>query len=352
VKILVAGAAALMLVLAGCATTPGGAGTAGSGSSSPSPALAAAPVPALPLTCAQLFTIGAVQSQLHDTVSTRVDETHLGSTIEDLAVLQAGGTECVWGGQGMTDENFETGVTIDILPDAASEFAARQGAADAGTISGTIGSSSTYSCDTGFGCVGDALAGGYWMSFIVNDANGSDDAAAASAVEAIMKPIADAIAKAGGSVVAWAEPKTSFDGAALCSAATASALVTGAVGAGAQVAPGFADSGLHAAAANRERVTTCEWSGGDSAFLEVAVLPGGSWAWPLLAAAPPLLRSIGVPAAIELAGSDGALSGCGDGCASLVSVHNSVAFLGLPQDFDQATATAATQKLVAGIPTK
>lgn len=310
-----------------------------------------APVPALPLTCAQLFTTGAVQSHLHDTISTKVDETHFGSDLFDLAILQAGGTECGWGGQNGTDGAYDTGLVVKILPDAATEFAARPLPTDGSLVSGTIGSSSSYSCPDGGTdwCNGDVLAGSYWISFQLGDANGAEGSGDAT-VEAILRPMADAIAKAGGSVAPWAKPAKPFDGMALCSASTASALVSTALGGLETVGDAYELDGLPAAAEKRVGMTRCQWSSGDvGSDLYVQVLPGGSWLFPRLTASLPSWVLIGSLSSLDVPGSDGAFGGCGEHCESLVDVGSSLVTLDLGNVMDQPTATAITQKLIAGV---
>lgn len=348
-KILAVAVAALVLALVGCAPTPA-SDSSDTPSASSSPALAKTPVPALPLTCAQLFTIGGVQAHLHDTVSTKIDETHVGPALFDLALLQAGGTECGWGGQNGTDGAYDTGVVIKILPDAATEFAARELPTIGPLVSGTIGSSSLYYCPDGGvdWCTGDALAGNYWVTFQLGDANGAEGSGDAT-VEAIMNPLVAAIAKAGGTVAAWAQPAKPFDGAALCSASTAPALVSAALGAPATVGDAYELDGLPAAAATRAGMVRCSWSAGDNSSLGVDVLPGGSWVYPRFTAAQPSWFLIGDLSALQVPGADGAIGGCGEHCEYLVDVGKSLVDVDLSDVMDQPTAAAITQKLIAGI---
>jgi hypothetical protein len=341
----------MVLALVGCApSTTSSPSSARAASPSPSASLTSAPVPALPLSCAQLFTIGAVQSHLHATVSTQVDETHVGTYLEDLAVLQAGGTECTWGGTDMTDSSYDTGVVLTILPDAATEFAARQLSTSADVVTGTIGTSSAYDCASGAWCYGDALAGGYWISFVVGDADSPDNGPTAATVEAILKPIAQAVGSAGGSVKPWAKSNKAFDGAALCTDAGAQGLVSSALGGAVTLQDATAFDGILGAAAQREGMTSCIWTAGPNNGIGIDVLPGGSWVYPRVAAAPPLWTLIGHPSAIDAPGSEGALVGCGEHCEALFSIQKSLVHLNMSDLLDQAPATAITQKIVAGIP--
>ena len=341
----------LTLALAGCAPTPGSTPTAEpSTTPSPTATLASAPAPALPLTCAQLFTAAAVQSHLHAPVSTKVDETHTGTYLQDLAVLQAGGTECTWGGQNMTDASYDTGVVLTILPDAATDFAGRSARSSSTTVSGSLGSSSAYDCGGGGWCFGDLLAGDYWISFQIGDADSAESGPTDATVEAIMKPIADAVSKAGGSVAAWAQPKKSFDGAALCTATGAPALVSSALGATVTPQDITAFDGILGAAGHREGVVTCSWSAGPNDGIGFDVLPGGSWVYQRVAAAPPLWTLIGHPSVVDAPGSDGALVGCGEHCEALFSTQKSLVHVDMGDVQDQATAITVTQKLAAGIP--
>jgi hypothetical protein len=341
------GAVAVLLALAGCTTTPAPHGTA-TASASPTATLAATPSPALPLTCAQLFTIGAVPSHLHDPVAVKVDETHVGTYLEDLAVVQAGGTECTWGGTDMTDASYDTGVVLTILPSAGADFAKDEPPATSTTVTGHLGASSAYDCASGAWCYGDALAGTYWISFQLGDA-GAANGPTGETVDAIMKPIVDAVASAGGAVAAWAKPTDSFDGAALCTAPGATALVSSALGAAAAPRDLARVGGILGAAARREGVATCSWATGPDNGINIQVLPGGSWVYPRVTAAPPLWTLIGHPSLVDVPGADGgALIGCGEHCEALFSVGKSVVHLDMGDVTDQATATALTQKLAVG----
>ncbi len=350
----VAGVVTLVLLLAGCAPTPHPTASGEpTGSPSPTPTLAAQPAPALPLSCAQLSTTAALTTHLHDAVSVKIDETQVGPDFSDLALLQAGGTECTWGSQDATDASYDTELVLQILPDAATEFAARTLPSYGPLVTGTLGSGSSYYCpsDGGGWCFGDLLAGDYWVHFEVGDADSPDGGPTGATVEAIMKPVASAVASAGGTARPWATPAKSFDEAALCSAPGAQALVSGAVGTAVTVGPATPNDDLLGVAAAREGVTGCVWSSGSDQLLGVEVLPGGGWLSSRIAAHPPAWILIGVGTAIDVPGSTVALAGCGDHCESLVGARNSLVHMnfGALQGPDgTSAATTITQKLIAG----
>lgn len=344
----------LVLALAGCTFgTNSAKSTVSPSPATSTPALAAAPTPALSLSCADLFAAGAVQSHLASPVAVKVDETHFAPLIQDIAVLQAGGTECTWGGTDRTDGGYDTGVVLAILPDAASEFASRALPTGA-LVRGAVGADSSFQCvsggSSGDQCTGDALAGGYWIEFSVSDSDGIPGAGS-STTQAIVKPIVAAIAAAGGTVSDWARPARTFDGAAFCSDSGASARISAAVGETLVPGPPFQSSGVRAAAQTREKMANCTWASASdpTSNIIISTLPAGSWATSALLAAPPSWTLIGVPTAFTVPNSDAALHGCGDHCEALVSSHGSLVSFSINSTLDPAQADAIVTRLAPAI---
>ncbi|HEY4151804.1 MAG TPA: hypothetical protein VGM38_00640 [Pseudolysinimonas sp.] len=304
---------------------------------SPSASPLSAPRPALPDSCSQLLPLDQLQSELVDPVSVKVDETHLPRYLEQLAVLQAGGTECAWGGKNATDSTWDTGVELEILPNASSDFATWESNSQAPrAVVSSLGDASGLTCfpDSGW-CRGDTLVGGYWVSFSVNDVNTRDAAVATTKANTVMSIVVAAIRSAGPAQSNWTTPDAMVTGNELCTAGSSSTV--GSIVATSEPMTMKSNAigyGITTVAASRTRMTSCDWSN-NSGDLGIATLPAGSWAFPELEAIPPIWVMIGVPSAGHITGTDGMLSACGDGCRAFVSLGGSL--VSVSQDSDTET---------------
>ncbi|MGN6326470.1 hypothetical protein [Pseudolysinimonas sp.] len=236
---------------------------------------------------------------------------------------QAGGLACAWGGEDRTDSTYNTGLTLTLLPDATADFAAFQRDPYLnGNNAPTVGAASVIHCNGPQApCLGDVLVGATWLEFTYSDAGRAADPT--SAVVALLTSIASRVQ---GLIPAphW-EPPASAASAVDCSDAAGSALVGIPVSSTPQD-PGLVSLG--SAAARRAGVVGCEWGAEDAAAsAAVGLLPGGAWAFAPMAATSPAVPLVGplVPSSVEW--SDGALSGCGDGCDGIISVRGSLVFV-------------------------
>jgi hypothetical protein len=325
-----------VLALAGCTADAPPATERASSTPTTAPALTA-PRAALPLSCAELLPLARVQSHLSDPVTIHVDETHLPPSLDDMAVVAAGGTECVWGGQYMTDSTYDTGVSLAILPEAASAFAASEANVGGdGYVSNTIGDGSSYQCTStgesgGDWCTGDALVSGYWVSFLINDSNGpSGD----TAVTGTMAEVVAAIRAAGPERSNWTPPASDLDPERWCTATDAAARI-GTVTGGAVSRTDYEPRlGIRGIAAERAKVTGCIWITGQGGYFAVVTIPGGAWAIPMLADAPPMWTLIGPPSTLSLTGSTGAVRGCGDHCEAMIGIGTDLVDISQAADSD------------------
>jgi hypothetical protein len=345
-------AGVLALLLSGCSAST----TAPTSSTHPSPkptrtaAVLTAPRAALPSTCAELLPLPTVQSHLIDPVSIRVDETHLPPLLDDLALVAAGGTECVWGGENRTDATYDTGVTLKILPDAATAFAAWEASPSiGGAVRNTIGQGSSYDCFDASGsggdwCGGDALMSGYWVSFVVNDISGSGGD---TVVASMLAPVATAVAAAGPARANWAPPASTTDIARWCSAPDAAARIGAVTGTAMTLTDYEPRTGIDGLAADRARTSGCIWASVDQGYFSVVNLPAGAWAIPVLVSNPPNWTLIGQPTSLQLTASTGAVRGCGEHCEAMIGIGTDLVDISQSGNEDVSPGFDATaQRLV------
>ena len=347
-------AALLACVLTGCSTSAPSSGPTVPTTSTAIPPVLSSPRSALSLECSALFPIARVQALLSDPVAIKIDEMHPPRRIEELAVLQAGGTECAWGGQNMTDSTWDTGIVLEILPLAATEFASWESSGSSPkAVTGTIGDESGFQCgetsDTGGDwCSGDALVKGYWISFSVNDVDGAHGGGVA-ATESAMAEVVAGITAAGPARANWTPPVTTITGGKLCSDPAAAARVSAIVGDTLTASAPNVLPNLTAVAATRVGLVSCAWRGPHGEF-DVSTLPAGAWAYPLVVAHPPMWTMLGAPASFAVSGADGAVRACGDGCQAQISVDGSLVQIYTSADSDVSGAFSGTvQKAIDAI---
>lgn len=273
---------------------------------SPTEAASGDPRPTLPLTCDELVPLADAQAAVGYPVELRESEGYVASPVS-IAALQAGILSCVWGGEDRTDNSYDQTLTIDVLPDAVQAWDAGVWQIDDGAVVYPDGSTtSEYLCQQVFDggtvgavayCDGNVLVDGYWARFHVQ-AIVADDAAAASVMRGLLDSLAVRLADAGPATPAWVPPAGALTGAACAP----------------WPGPEYVSSPEFVAAA-RAGMRRCDGE------VQVAVVPGGAWAVPLLEGRRPNYSV--TLAAVDVPGTDLALAGCGDGCTAIVSVGGS-----------------------------
>jgi hypothetical protein len=322
----------VLLLAAGCAASPTPADT-----SAPSDAPAAAPandgdepLPVLPIGCADIFALPALQDSFATVLRVWDDETTTPRGMPLLQFRQAGGLACVWGGQEGTDGVPDGGLRLWISPDGVNEFKDY----GTGTIPGdgetlevdTVGDNSVITCGspqyTGLHCSADVLVGDYWILAKASDTNtdlSHEDAVAS--FSGMLSTIADAVAGAGAPRPVWSPPADALDGAQLCSDATVAEYALG-------VDPGTVTSeplssdyqyDEFRAVSARAAGSGCAWSLPDGANVRITTLQGGAWAFARLQAdgIGASMPTPGDVASVPSENVDGELIGCGDGCQAL-----------------------------------
>jgi hypothetical protein len=317
----------------------------------------AEPLPVLPIGCADLLGVDALQQTIPSPLEVWTDESSTPRGFDLIAYRQAGGLHCVWGGEGGTDGVPDVGVQLWVTPDASDEF--REHATGAMypegdlLVNDTIEGASVLDCGTGefagLSCTADALAAGDWWVYLTaradsGDARSYDDAVADTT--ALAESIIAGIASAGEPRPAWTAPDAT-DGSAWCEDTSLASVALGVDADGILVEP-YRSPGVVAALAERAGGSQCIWSTADeSSNVRIRTLQGGAWVFDRLAAEqlgagevfPGEAQPIETPA-------DGALLACGDGCNAVLDIGNSLVVLdNLNGDTDSLTATV--QQLAA-----
>ena len=183
----------------------------------------AEPPSTLPLDCVDFGTLDQIQASFTEPLSVKVDEASAPRSSYRLEFLQAGGLDCIWGSENMTDSSWDDGVTLSVLGDAASDYQEliAQQPDDPAALVDTLGDASHTRCDaydSGSQCWGTILVGHYFVSLNTGGFAGAPDAdGVRSAYDAIAEHVVEVIRGAGEPPAAWVAPQGSFDGGTLCS---------------------------------------------------------------------------------------------------------------------------------------
>jgi hypothetical protein len=318
---LIVAAAAVVLLLAGCTAAPEPTPTPTvTATPSPTPEPQGDPQPRLPVTCPDVFSDDGASLALGSPVSLKVGDDAVRNP-GFAQERQVGTLTCIWGGASMTNNSWDTGIALRVLPDADAEFDRGVWSVDDGAIMYPEGELSEYICsDAGTWtsypmCRANILLDGYWAQAVVTFAHDElsiTPEAGESAMRGIVDVIRTTVASADAPRPAWVVPAGSLEGHA-CDGrpATLDEATLGDI--------------LELVARDRAPYRWCEWSEG----VTVTVLAGGAWAIDGLEAygdrpywsVPPF-------SAVSVAGADAALAACELDCVlvaavggSLVSIH-------------------------------
>jgi hypothetical protein len=329
--------------LAGCTAVPVPPSGTHSGrvSSSPSPTpVALRPAFLNGSDCAGLLSTDEVQKQVVATVAVRRDQDSPPRWAEDVALLQAGGIECVWGGTDMTDTGYDDGVDVTILPNGADQLAAWRT------------HQPTDYCSE-LRCMSNSLIQGAWVSVSYSDSERvhDSDAALHGRVSALVALLGSRLTAARAQP--WKPAQNAFDPPGLCSQPATTAAIG--VGIGVDPATLSLDASSYSvgddpggAALGRPGSLSCSWNSGTAGL---TVIPGGGWAFPALMTSPPPARVfLGAMREISVAGADQTDVGCGDGCAAFILYRGS--FIELTAGTPDNTVTEFTpivQRIVAAL---
>jgi hypothetical protein len=321
-------------MLTGCAPSPASRSTPETSSRTPvatvSPAALKAPEFAFDIGCGGLLTTAELQSDLTAPIHEVADETT--TRVNDLAVAQAGGITCVWGGADRTDGGYDDGMTLTILPDASADEAAS--ASDAGQCV----SSNGY-------CFVDGLVGSSWVSLRVTAAHGTPSPLEQEG-PALLGLVGSRLAAAKSVAARWTAPTGALASLPDCAARSgAAARAIGVEASNLSKAQRFDTDGTDIGQVARRRSGWggCSWSGTDgSPAISWGVLPGAGWAFGVDRSDPRVALH---PAMVP--GADAAWIGCADGCVAIVEVRHSLAEVGLDSGLDDATVVQRAAAAIA-----
>lgn len=281
------------------------------------------PAPYLALACVDAVSPTALDGLFGLTPTLLRDESSAVASVEDVAGRQAGVLSCTWG-----DVVTLSTLEVDVLPDAAEQFAADiLPVIDMQySITDTVGDRSQYRC--GFGqCRFDVLVGTTWIAGTAQPPAGAGD----EAIEARLAPV---LADLAAAVAAMGAPGTPWQGPADALAAWPACGDEGGMTEAVRTAfekpdlypTGDDASPFDVAVAAREEAVSCVlWADDLGLSVRAMLVPGGSWAVGEMLAAPPVDRFYGEfgPASFGDAG-DGLVACGAPGCAAFVAVSGSL----------------------------
>lgn len=321
---MLAPAAVLLLLLAGCATPV----AAPPSTPTPEPTVTAAPA----LACADLIPLADLQAAITTPLSVKIDEQSAPRGSTDLIFLQAGGVHCVWGGENRTDGSWDEGLDVRILTADAASIDSILAATTfpEGAVFDTIGERSALGCFSGefWQCTALVYDGGRLVSATVSDSGATGDAIATA--QSVLDTVAAAIAATSPNSPIAPEPN-SFDGGEVCNDPAITADALGADPADLALVPIDLGPGILSIASTQVEHLRCTWqlapgNAGAVAAFWITVVPGAGWQFERMQEQPDGVAgySAGSAVPIQIEGAEGALVACGDGCWAGVLYQGSV----------------------------
>lgn len=301
---LVVLALALSVVLAGC--------TGGGDPADPTePGGPTAPTSLVGAECAELASLDDIRSLLGEAVEPVDNLFTPGGTwpLSSVGLRQAGGLQCEWSDAANRAGEYEALLEIDILPNAADEWATWHSAMTGNYPNESDDGTVLWSCNSSLGgryhyCDYDVFAGGKWAAIGINNIAPDADTAA------LVGTIVTALERSTSPTAEWTPPPLAGLPTS-CEALLPLDTIRSTLGVDDMdereaplLMPYALNTGL-------DDALNCSWSNPYSAAtgtpLQVVVLPGASWAWEASWAAP---RPDHSPAhAVEGLG-DAAFAGC------------------------------------------
>ncbi|THG35145.1 hypothetical protein E6C70_03495 [Glaciibacter flavus] len=346
------GAGAVLVVgLVGCSTgkpvtnpTPTAAP-----SSTATPEAVSDPMPTLAVTCAGVLTNDQASGYLGSRVTLKVDQAAV-SSYQSVAALDSGLLNCVWGGESKTDNSWDVTIDLDVIADAAADYATNVTQVDDGAVDYTAGDTSEYLCGDYGVCRLNLLSHGYWAHAYLSS-NGPDGAPSRATIENSARELLDSLA---GTITAapaagrpWSRPSDAVSGRFCDDEAPATAVIQAAFSEpGATVDPSASQLDPltpDLLAQERAGMVACSWSDGN---YSVAIVPGGGWAFPEMLKSPPKVNYMYPPlVALDVPGHPSVIGSCvpGDGCVAYVPVGGSLVSVSAPteQGFGSAVGQVA-----------
>ena len=334
---------AAAVVLAACGApmpVPSGSGTH---TAAPTAAPLTSPVPRFAVSCHDLVPDAVVTALTDSTVSYKAGPESAPADSTETAAREVGVLHCEWGGPTKTDSSYDTGLTVDVLPDAAADFATAINflTIDSSyTVLDTVGDHSRYVCQAygvDYSCTGQLLVDDAWADVgLQGQMTGITLAIADARMEQSMRAVASALRNAPRTDP-WATISAPAGFARFCANPAASEVVGSAVGRPGlvvQTREGGQPSAVLDFARQRAGVETCVFGAPDGStvgevFLEL--VPGGTWAFSGFAAQPPTDWYFGTAEQVAVAGADDAYLACNNAdCRSYLSLAGSMVVIDFP----------------------
>ncbi|HXR44462.1 MAG TPA: hypothetical protein VN759_06625 [Pseudolysinimonas sp.] len=332
----------LLVLLAGCVATPGSSPHSTPASVTPHPTATTASSPsfALGIGCADILTTAEVQAQVAATVGVKVDEHSAPTDADDVALDQAGGLRCVWGGTNRTDGGYDDGLNLALLPHAAADYAT--------WIADAVPASQDCQVES-LRCSRDLLVGDVWVEaeYTDSDRQGATQASIEAAFGTLLDEARARLAPVSTRHAAWTPPTDVLPSLASCADAVGKAAgILGVDPASVTTRddPPYRD--LPEIAAERVKMSSCSWASQDRQ-LDWVVVPGGGWSFGAMSVTPPQPTLIERLRPATVAGAQAALIGCGDACVAYLEVRGSFVDVGMDSGKDDAAVVDIATRSVA-----
>lgn len=267
------------------------------------------------------------------------------------AELQAGVLSCEWAGPAISDEAMAA-ISLEILPDAAAEFAAFAPPVSGTEVLGTIGAGSTINCFDYApvrSCYVHFLDGSAWVNASFTGALPVPATSATDDAEQFAATISAGLAAAGPLAPAYSPPPGFTPAWSSCAVLDAQSAIREVLGSPSLITPEaeFTGAGtLFSEAWQRVNFKSCVWRqadpysspAGQLRQFSVLILPGSEWAWAALREA--FIDRGAAP--VEIAGADDATMLCfdGDNCSVEALVGGSYVNVTMSMDQDRGGAAA------------
>jgi hypothetical protein len=326
-----------------------------------------APRPALAASCSQLVPASVIDGSFPASlgVMAREDESSAPNDQVEVSLQQAGGLRCVWGGATRTDNGYDNGLQVDVLPNAVSDYNAEADSlVQDPALVDSVGDHSRSVCNGGeqFACSGEVIVNGYWVSvdFHSNDGAATASTSATERLATILSTIVTAVRAAGPPRILWAPPAGFWNGSSLCTPdSDAEARARTAFHQPALASGDFSIEGPFDAATTsfgRVGIVSCGWSASPTPTsgltdASVFVVPGGAWALAKQLVEHPRDYYFGEKLTVTIAGASSALAACNStDCEVYASVSGSWLSVDLTGVGDAPTASADVAALLASAP--
>ncbi len=215
------------LLLAGCIPEAEPVASAPPPSPSPSAEPAATrPNPVFALNCDEVLSLDEVQARVTAAVEIRRDETNVPGALFEIPSLQRGGLSCRWGGENRTDESYDDGVDVLVLPDAIADFEEREaGFAESWEVDGADRAAGTcyFASEPANGtapgaCMGAALIGSTLIDVRFSDSDGqyASEAAIGEIARELLETVVARVISAGPREQLWVAPPSGAQSGDFC----------------------------------------------------------------------------------------------------------------------------------------